>query len=560
MDGLAPDLHGRYAEVFRFVRRRTSSDSEAEEITQSVFAQAAARLDCAKAGSPPPLAWLYTVAQRRLIDQARRRSSRPAVVPLREAAAESVDRRYGGQVAVALRAALTALPATQREVVVLRLVEGRSFAEIAERLGATEAACKMRFLRGLASVRDVFEKEGIEAVSASTVDVLYEPDLLELLGDEPELLAIADAIAQTQTGSHRRSWLPRAAVASTALAATVALLVAAPWGGGEPSLVERALAAVGEGPVIHAVIASDPQITSIDLATGRETAVAGTTEIWFDGQRRIEHTVWRMGGRVGGEMLQTPSGTVSVAGVDPAGPPPVLDPALAKWVDGYRDALASGEAKPAGEGTIDGHPVEWLELTGIGGSPERVAIDKDTSEPVRVASVPDGAGQWHYDVFSIEALPEGSGDFTPPRPSSEPQPQAFMREPATIAAEDATAVVPGALALGSEFQGLPLTQVLRAKLSILFEPEANRDPIVSSGLEFQYGDHDFLDDRPYVRIEEATQPSPQYGWRPSLLPGPGRLLVVHGAGLMVTNGVYVTIQASDRELMLEAARALRPFS
>jgi DNA-directed RNA polymerase specialized sigma24 family protein len=73
-----------------------------------------------------------------------------------------VDRRYGGQVAVALRAALTALPATQREVVVLRLVEGRSFAEIAERLGATEAACKMRFLRGLASVRDVFEKEGIE--------------------------------------------------------------------------------------------------------------------------------------------------------------------------------------------------------------------------------------------------------------------------------------------------------------------------------------------------------------------------------------------------------------
>lgn len=162
MDGVAPDLHERYAEVFRFVRRRTSSDSEAEEITQSVFAQAAARLDCAKAGSPPPLAWLYTVAQRRLIDQARRRSTRPAVVALRETAAESVEGAYGGEVAVALRAALAGLPATQRVVVVLRLLEGRSFAEIAERLGATEAACKMRFLRGLASVRDAFEKEGIE--------------------------------------------------------------------------------------------------------------------------------------------------------------------------------------------------------------------------------------------------------------------------------------------------------------------------------------------------------------------------------------------------------------
>jgi hypothetical protein len=28
---------------------------------------------------------------------------------------------------------------------------------------------------------------------------------------------------------------------------------------------------------------------------------------------------------------------------------------------------------------------------------------------------------------------------------------------------------------------------------------------------------------------------------------------------MVKNGIYVTILASDRELMLEAARALRPF-
>jgi DNA-directed RNA polymerase specialized sigma24 family protein len=41
------------------------------------------------------------------------------------------------------------------------LLEGRSFAEIAVAVSANEAACKMRFVRGLAEVRDVFEQKGI---------------------------------------------------------------------------------------------------------------------------------------------------------------------------------------------------------------------------------------------------------------------------------------------------------------------------------------------------------------------------------------------------------------
>jgi RNA polymerase sigma-70 factor (ECF subfamily) len=163
MDDLAASafrLH--YDDVFRFVRRRTSSDDEAAEITQSVFAQAAARLDPVRQGSKPLLAWLYTVAQRRLVDEARRRSRRGRTLPLEALEQGSEERRYGGEVAEALRAALAVLPPPQRDVVVLRLIEGRSFAEIARRLDSTEAACKMRFLRALTVIRDVFEGEGIE--------------------------------------------------------------------------------------------------------------------------------------------------------------------------------------------------------------------------------------------------------------------------------------------------------------------------------------------------------------------------------------------------------------
>ena len=149
-----------YDQVFRFVRKQTASDEDAEDIAQMVFADAAARLDDFKPGSSPVLAWLYTVAQRRLIDEARRRKRRPQeVAAVHESAAGAAS--YGIGVASALRVALENLPARQREVVLWRLVEGLSFAEIARRSGASEGACKMLFRRGIANVRDQLRKEGV---------------------------------------------------------------------------------------------------------------------------------------------------------------------------------------------------------------------------------------------------------------------------------------------------------------------------------------------------------------------------------------------------------------
>lgn len=42
--------------------------------------------------------------------------------------------------------------------------------------------------------------------------------------------------------------------------------------------------------------------------------------------------------------------------------PPSVDPALLGFVDGYRQALASGSARRIGEGTVDGQHVIWLEF------------------------------------------------------------------------------------------------------------------------------------------------------------------------------------------------------
>jgi RNA polymerase sigma factor (sigma-70 family) len=144
-----------YGQVYRYVRRRTGDHDRAEELTQQVFADAAASLR--ETGSPT-LAWLYTVAKRRFADEVRRNAR--GALAIAEVPAET--REYGATLAAALSAALARLPEAQRQVVVLKLIRGARFAEIGHVLGVSEAAAKMRFVRALEALRAELEQEGVE--------------------------------------------------------------------------------------------------------------------------------------------------------------------------------------------------------------------------------------------------------------------------------------------------------------------------------------------------------------------------------------------------------------
>lgn len=159
-DVLAAAFRRHYTQIYGYIRRTGSSHADAEEITQEVFAQAAANLERLKADSRPLAGWLFTVAQRRLADQGRHRA-RAARLSAVVDHTEATLPRYGPEVASALRRALDELPEPQRRVVVLKLLEGRPFVEIARLLGTTETASRMRFSRALEHLRDELEKEGI---------------------------------------------------------------------------------------------------------------------------------------------------------------------------------------------------------------------------------------------------------------------------------------------------------------------------------------------------------------------------------------------------------------
>jgi RNA polymerase sigma factor (sigma-70 family) len=164
VEGLAAEgLRRHYDLVFRYVRRRTRSRAEAEDITQEVFADAAAALARGGALSErQTLAWLYTVAKRRLVDEARRSSRRPSQIDSPLELAPTPESEYGSGVGEEITRALLDLPEPQREVVLMKLFDGLSFAEIGRRHGISEAAAKMRCVRGLEAVRSSLRREGIE--------------------------------------------------------------------------------------------------------------------------------------------------------------------------------------------------------------------------------------------------------------------------------------------------------------------------------------------------------------------------------------------------------------
>jgi RNA polymerase sigma-70 factor, ECF subfamily len=167
MEGMADRAeaaHRRYyGSIYRYVRRRTLNHEDAEDFTQTVFTEAVSGLEEAAGESTSTLAWLYTVAKRRLIDEHRRRQVGPGRVISLDAARleQRSEGDYGAEVARALARAIARLPAEQQQVVVLKLVEGRRFAEIAPFLGVSEEACRARLSRALRTLRAQLEEEGI---------------------------------------------------------------------------------------------------------------------------------------------------------------------------------------------------------------------------------------------------------------------------------------------------------------------------------------------------------------------------------------------------------------
>lgn len=140
----------------------TTLDAEAEDILQEVWMIAAEKAHRRPRGAPLG-AWLHAVALNRARSHCRRARRRRWLATLwsAELPAAHDDTRAPSLPSELQRArlwrAVAGLPRLQRDAVLLRVVEGLSTREAAQRLGRAEGTVKASLHRGLSTLRRLLD-------------------------------------------------------------------------------------------------------------------------------------------------------------------------------------------------------------------------------------------------------------------------------------------------------------------------------------------------------------------------------------------------------------------
>lgn len=153
-------LYRRYlAPLYNYLNRRLSNSHEAEDITTQVFIEALEGLAANRYQENGCfVAWLFTIARRRLTDFYRQRPPAPLYdPPSPEPGLLTVIEK--GQDLQRLACLLAQLDEDHQELLRLRFSGGLSFAEISALDGRSEAAVKMTLYRTLDFLREHWEAE-----------------------------------------------------------------------------------------------------------------------------------------------------------------------------------------------------------------------------------------------------------------------------------------------------------------------------------------------------------------------------------------------------------------
>ncbi len=143
-------LYSRFVRMVHGILLARVPRSDVDDLVQDVFLLALRRLDTLRdPGAFGP--WLAMIARNRAADYHRR--SRETTELSEDCAVQDPQ----GAEALAALATIQKLPEAYRETLVLRLVEGMSGPEIAERTGLTPASVRVNLHRGMKLLREKLE-------------------------------------------------------------------------------------------------------------------------------------------------------------------------------------------------------------------------------------------------------------------------------------------------------------------------------------------------------------------------------------------------------------------
>ena len=143
-------------DVYRYALAVTGNAADAEDVVQTTFMNAFRALE---RGEQPtkPRHWLIAIAHNVCRQRFRQSARRPTEVAFEDDVAEALVPSDDAPTAADIQRALNQLALNQREALVMRELEGRSYAEIAELLGLSVPAVETLLFRARRALREQLE-------------------------------------------------------------------------------------------------------------------------------------------------------------------------------------------------------------------------------------------------------------------------------------------------------------------------------------------------------------------------------------------------------------------
>jgi hypothetical protein len=356
---------------------------------------------------------------------------------------------------------------------------------------------------------------------------ITDPELVALFADDPEGLAIVDAIAATQT-AHQRPPMRRIAVIAAVVVAAV-IVAAVRLGDSHAGVIEEALRAVSRSDVVHLRFV-DQRVAAhvLDLRTGASHPVHHTIDQWYSaarGTRRTRDTL--LGYVVSDSTTRFTDQHDSFS--------------LESFTSSYRTALRTHAAVEVDGPSVEGRPAFWLSLRDSRGARVRVAVDQRTFAPTFV--------EYPADRRSFAVTEVGAA----PRRALTSQPSQTHRSLSGMVVSAMNVPITARLRaeeLPTSVNGLRAVRVR----TLVIASDSLRDN--ASEVVYSNAMTGSQLPRKYVRVVVSDRPFAAVGWAPWHIPEAGKALLIigpHTHAFLRRAGSYISIESSLGALAITRA-------
>jgi hypothetical protein len=348
---------------------------------------------------------------------------------------------------------------------------------------------------------------------------ITDPELIALFANDPEGLAVLDAIAATQSAGRRRP-IRRIALLAAVVAAGV-VVAAVRLGDSRAGVIEKALRAVSMSDVVHLRLVDERVAAQVvDLRTGEIRSVHHTIDQWYSaaqGTRRTRDTL--LGYVVSDSTTRVRDRQDTLA--------------LGSFTSSYRAALRNHSAVEVDGPRVDGRPAYWLSLRDARGVLVRVAVDQRTFVPTFV--------DYPLDKRSFAVTEVGAA-----------RPGVLTARPGKIR-RSLTGIVVSAKAvalIATQLRAIELPAAMiglrAARVRTLRVASGGRD---EGATEVVYSNAETGSQLPskYVRVVVSGRPFAAFGWAPWYIRPAGTALVIVGPqtyAFLTRTGSYISIESS----------------